>query len=252
MALQYQLTERRPKQLGLIVLQADETIEPDMRRLLPDDIELLVSRVPSGQYVTSESLASMADVLSTAAGLLPSSARFSAVGYGCTSGTANIGAAKIRELVREGVSTPHVTEPVSALVAACRHLNIRRLALVSPYIESVSAKLREVLQAANIQIAAFSSFNEAEEAKVARISPLSVLNAARDVAADAMIDGIFLSCTNLRTLDILEEAERVIGKPVLSSNQVLGWHLCTLAGVADNLKGPGMLMRGTSLAQGQA
>ena len=43
-----------PAPFGLVVLQADLTIEDDMRRLLPSDRSLLVTRVPSGEDVTLE------------------------------------------------------------------------------------------------------------------------------------------------------------------------------------------------------
>ena len=46
---------------GLIVLQADETLEHDMRRLLPNQsAALYTSRVPSGTEVTTETLGEMA------------------------------------------------------------------------------------------------------------------------------------------------------------------------------------------------
>ena len=73
--------------LGLIVLQTDETIEGEFRRLLPDpDIALHVSRVPSGKVVTPQMLAQMHDELPAAAAVLPDASRFDAIAYCCTSG----------------------------------------------------------------------------------------------------------------------------------------------------------------------
>lgn len=47
--------------LGMIALQADETLKRDMRRLLPiNGVALYVSRVPSGAEVTPETLSQMA------------------------------------------------------------------------------------------------------------------------------------------------------------------------------------------------
>lgn len=79
--------------LGLVVLQADETLEQDFRRLFPDrDIAIYVSRIPSGDELSTDSIAAMEAELPRAAGLLPRAARFDAVAYGCTSGTTLIGA----------------------------------------------------------------------------------------------------------------------------------------------------------------
>ena len=239
----YTLTETRPTQLGLIALQSDETIETDFRRMLPAELELMVSRVKSDPEVSAASLQRMEAHLTDAAALFPSGARMSAVAYGCTSGTAQIGQARIGDLVRAGVATPDVTEPVSALIAACAHLGIQRLAMLSPYVEEVSARLRDVLTGAGVASAGFGSFNEPEEAAVVRIAPQSIIEAGCDVAAMQECDALFLSCTNLRTLDVIDEMEARLGLPVLSSNQVLAWHLFGLAGNRNAAFAPGRLWR---------
>ncbi len=228
--------------LGLIVLQSDETIEAEMRQMLPaDGVAMYVSRVPSGAEVTRESLAQMGPELTGAAGLLPPSLAFDAVGYGCTSGTSVIGADAVAKSVRAGCTAGAVTEPLTALTEACRALGVRRLAFLSPYIAEVSAGLRGAMATNGITCTALGTFNEAEEAKVARIEPASIADAARDLAKAADAEAVFISCTNLRTLDIVGALERETDLPILSSNQVLGWHLGRLAGISANI--PGRLAR---------
>lgn len=217
--------------LGLVVLQTDETIELDFRRLLPANADLYVTRVPSGLEVTRETLGAMENHITAAAALLPAAQAFDAVGYGCTSGTSVIGPERVAALVREGVDTRAVSEPVSALIAACKALGVARLAFLSPYIEEVSATLRGVLQRHGIVSPVFGSFDEAEEAKVVRISGASVVSAAAALSEGQEVDALFLSCTNMRTLDVIDEIEAHTGLPVLSSNQVLAWHMCRLAGI---------------------
>ena len=231
MTLSYELTSSRPKQIGLIVLQADETLERDLRLLLPNDLEFLVSRVPSATSVSRESLQAMANELTQAASLLPVGANLSAVGYGCTSGTAQIGAAHIASLIQAGIQTPTVTEPVSALIAACAHLGVTRIGLISPYVASVSDQLRVVLADAGIRVTHFASFDEPSEERVVRISLDSITAAAIAMGDAEDCEAVFLSCTNLRTLDVIAQITTQIEKPVLSSNQVLAWHLCRLLDV---------------------
>ena len=109
--------------------------------------------------------------------------------------------------------------------------------MVSPYIESVSGKLRDRLETAGIHVTSFASFDESQEEKVVRIAPGSIVSAARQVAAEGSIDAVFLSCTNLRTLDVIDVTEAQLELPVLASNQVLAWHMLCLAGQ----KAPGHL-----------
>ena len=215
--------------MGLIVLQSDETIEQDFRRIFGAGPLIYVTRVPTATQVTRDTLQQMAETLPAAASLFAEPTQFSVVGYGCTSGTAQIGADNIARLVREGCTTPEVTQPVSGLLAACAALNIKRLGFLSPYVEDVSAHLVNVLEANGVACPVFGSFDEACETVVAHISLQSTYDAAVTLAAKGGIDALFLSCTNLRTLDIIEKLEAETGLPVLSSNQVLAWHMAKLS-----------------------
>ena len=218
--------------LGLVVLQSDETIEHDFRRLFAaPDISLYVTRVPSGLDVTPDTLASMSAALPAAAGLLPTALKYDVVGYGCTSGTAVIGPDKIAEQVKAGCCARHVTEPLSALVAICEAKGISRIAFLSPYIETVSQTLRNALNTRGVMTPVFGSFDEGEETKVAKISQHSLFDAAMALGASDEVEAVFMSCTNLRTLDVIPRIEAALGKPVFSSNQVLAWHMAHLAGI---------------------
>ena len=241
----YTTVKIQPTRIGVIVLQSDETIERDLMAMR-GDADVFVSRVPSGQEVTAETLESMTGHIAASASLFPQTISFDAVGYGCTSGTAQIGVNKIERLVKFGMQTKTVSQPVSALVAACEHLGLKRIAFLSPYIESVSANLRQVLQDSGVETPTFGTFGEAEEFKVVRISGASVMEAATALVRDSQVDGIFLSCTNLRTLDLITPLEAALDMPVLSSNLVLAWHLAQLSGNPEALSGPGRLFASVS------
>jgi len=217
--------------LGMIVLQSDETLEYDLRRIIPaQDIALFITRVRSAPTVSTETLAQMERDLPQAASLLPP-AKFAAVGYGCTSGTSVIGAGRIDELIRSGTDTQATTNPMTALIAACAHLGVTQLSFLSPYVEQVSAHLRSCLNEQGIITDSFANFNEESEAAVARIDTPSVIDAAVTLHERNPQQAIFMSCTNLQTLDAIPEIERSCGVPVLSSNLCLAWHLAYLAGI---------------------
>jgi maleate isomerase len=63
--------------------------------------------------------------------------------------------------------------------------------------------------------------------------------AAVDVAA---AEGVFISCTNVPTYDIIAPLERWLGKPVLTANQVTMWS-------ALHAIGSPMMAAGQQLAQ---
>ncbi len=237
----YSLSEDPRPCLGLIALQVDETIEDDFRRMFPPDLARLhVTRVPSGRELTPETIARMEHDLPAAAGLLPPAARFDAVGYGCTSGTTLIGAARVQRLIQAHCHTETVCDPLSAALTAFRALGLNRVGIVSPYIPSVAAPLRRAFEAAGVAVPEMLGFGECVESRVARISAASLRNATLALSHRTALDGIFLSCTNLRTLALISDLEAEVGLPVLSSNQVLGWHMARRAGV-DATAIPGAL-----------
>lgn len=236
------IVDKAPK-MGLIVLQADETIEGDFRRLISDEMPLYVSRVESGLEVSKDSLGKMQEALPRAVRLLPQGLSFDVVGYGCTSGSAVIGPENIKRLITENINAKAVTEPLSALIAVCKKLGISRLAFLSPYVDSVSQKLRDELKTNGIDTAIFGTFNEAEEEKVVRISPQSVYEAGVSLGQNDMCQALFISCTNLRTLSSIRAIEDELNKPVLTSNQVLAWHMKLLAGDNTPIENAGKFLQ---------
>ncbi len=229
-AFPYELQEDTLPRLGLIVLQVDETIEQDFRRLfVPETARQHVSRIPSGAELTPDSIAKMEAALPAAAGLLP--AGLDVVAYACTSGTTLIGAERVRDLVTGAAQSRRVTDPLTAALAHCHALGLRRIGIVSPYIAAVAEPISAAFEAAGIAVPATLSFGEEVEARVARIAPASIAEAARALAQQTALDGIFLSCTNLRTLDILDPLSRELGLPVISSNQCLAWHMASLCAI---------------------
>lgn len=238
--------------LGLIVLHMDETVEPECRRLLDiDGVALYCTRIRSGAEVTPEALEDMATRLPDAAALLPPATAFDVVGYACTSAATVIGPERVAGLIRlarpgngpDSFVDTAITDPLTAAKAACNALGIRRLGFVSPYIESVSAAVRESFEEDGLTIGAFGSFEQAEEHRVARIDPGSVFEAIVRVGEASPCDGVFVSCTNLRTLDVLPAAEDRLGVPVIASNHALAWHMLRSAGIEDRRSGQGRLFR---------
>lgn len=229
--------------LGLIVLQVDETLEQDFRRLFPArGVAIYVSRIPSGAELTLDTIAQMACDLPAAVALLPPSAAFDCIGYACTSGTTLIGAQRVAGLIHGAARTRATSDPLTASIAALNALGARRIAIVSPYIETVAQPIRDAFITHGFEVQSTISFGEEVEANVARIDPTSIHNAAIAACAGHDVDAVFLSCTNLRTLDIIEPLEQQLGLPVVSSNLALAWHMAHLSGAPIASDGPGRLL----------
>ncbi|MCB1491752.1 MAG: aspartate/glutamate racemase family protein [Rhodobiaceae bacterium] len=216
--------------LGLVVLQVDETIESEFRTLIPDDRTVLHhTRVPSAEHVTPDLLRMMEGHIAHAVQLLPPRTLFDVIGYACTSGATMIGPERVATLVNSVHKEARVTDPLTAVKAWLTNRKARRIGLLTPYVPEVTTALVDALGEVDISVTTSGSFFESDEYAVARIAADDIFYAIENVAASGSCDAIFVSCTNLPTQKILALAARRIGKPVISSNAALAWHMLKLA-----------------------
>lgn len=238
--MDYDLDDGMGARLGLIVLSTDESLETEARSVLAGrDVGVHHSRIFSDSDVTPENLVSMQERMAASASLLPG--RLDAVGYGCTSASALMGP----ELVEAQVQLAHagvpVTNPISAVVAGLRALDVSRIAMVTPYAAEVAAPMCAFLEMRGIEVAHAVSFNEADDRRVARITESSTHAAVLEAARGRDVQAVFASCTNLRTFGVIDAAEAALDLPMISSNQALMWHVLGRAGVDARGWGPGRL-----------
>lgn len=231
--------------LGLIVLQTDQTIEHEFAQVLGAnaDVALYAARIPNAMDVTPDTLRQMALDLPHAAGLLPNSFGFDVIGYACTSGATMIGETRVDALIRGVHPEVKTSNPLSASKAAMAALGLKRIALVTPYAVDVTLEMQANLRAAGFDTTAVASFAQSDDFTVARISADSILSAVLHIGARSDCDGVFVSCTSLRAMQVIAQAEAQIGKPVLSSNQALAWHMMRLAGLDDAPQTAGQLFQ---------
>lgn len=228
--------------LGVIVLQTDETLEPEFAQIMDvAGVALYHSRIPMVSEITPETLAQMERDLPASARLFPPALDFDVIGYGCTSASSVIGSGNVAAAIQTVFPKAKVTNPLDAIIAAGHAVGAKRLGFLTPYLPEVSAGMRDKLQHAGFEIAGFGSFEEGDDRCVARISEASIVEAAKHVAAMNDADAIVISCTNLRCLNIIPEIEAATGVPVISSNQAMGWHMLRLSGVNDQMPDFGRL-----------
>ena len=231
--------------LGLIVLQTDQTIEHEFAQITGalEDVALYAARIPNAMDVSPETLRQMSVDLPHAVGLLPAQFGFDVVGYACTSGATMIGEDRVAEHINGVHPDAKTTNPISACKAALAALGLQRIALVTPYPVDVTVEMQANLHAAGFDTKAVATFGQSDDFTVARISADSILQAVTQIGASGDCDGVFVSCTSLRSLQIIPDAEAAIGKPVIGSNQALAWHMMRLVGLEDTVINAGHLFR---------
>tara|TARA_R110002050_G_scaffold254139_1_gene392551 strand:- start:3062 stop:3808 length:747 start_codon:yes stop_codon:yes gene_type:complete len=241
MALNFNFAPDRAPAFGLIMLQTDSLVEPELGPLFHGlGYRTYHNRIRCMPEVHPETLMAMGEVMTETAAMFPADIGMAAIGYACTSGATILGETRVAELIGAAHPGMPVSNPLSGLKAACRALGITKLGLLSPYVANVADAMIASLKNDGVDVGAFASFEQAEDHTVGRIDPRSVLEAMIEVGKGDC-EAVFASCTNLRAFEVVEEAEAAIGKPVLCSNQVMAWHMLQIAGLSATLPGRGRI-----------
>ena len=133
-----------------------------------------------------------------------------------------------------------------------RHsLGIKSVAVVTPYLDSINVRLADFLVAAGFEVASMAGQQLVANLDIGDQTPDQIMDFARhNLAREA--DGYFLSCTNWQAMDVVEELEGELGKPVITSNQATAWAALRAVGYAAPIEGFGSLMRAPAASEARA
>ena len=234
--------EFNPK-IGLITLSTDLTMESDFYSIINNlPIDVFVNRIKNYNPLTKENLLKMYDQLeSVTKDILPNE-KINTIAYGCTSGTIAIGKEKIKEKIQIAKPGCYITTPITSAIKAINKMKIKKIAIFTPYPDSVNKSVFEYFSKEKIEVLSFSSFNLDSDLEIGKVDPNYLLEVLTKMEiCDA--EGLFVSCTALPVLKIIDQVETKIKKTVLSSNQTLIWDSIRSVGYNSPVSGYGKLFR---------
>ena len=228
--------------LGMILLATDRVSARDVARFLPDDdVELFSTRVPMDVMATPETLAAMESHLAAAAATLVPGGRLDAIGFSCTSGSVAIGPDVVADRIGTAWKGVPVTNPVDAGVRALGLFGVRRIALLTPYLDGPSSLIAGYVQAAGFEIVDCASFHLDGDPEMNRVTAASIIAQGAALGSHPDAEALFISCTGLATRDVVVQLEALLDRPVITSNQAHAFDLLRLAGALYPLPGRGSL-----------
>jgi len=229
------------KRIGLIVLSTDHASEREFARLCdPDEVGVYVSRIQYDNPTTPENLLLTGPRLSAATALLLPDERFDVIAYGCTAASVVLGNDKITQLIQDVKPETACVTPTSAAFAAFDALGVKRVSVLTPYSVEVTAELVTYFEKHDLEVINFKGLDFSDDRQMARIKTTEIIAAGIEVMDDDA-EALFISCTALQAVVCVDELERRIGKPVVTSNQAVVWHCQRLAGIDKKIDGYGKL-----------
>lgn len=229
--------------LGFVCVANAGLTEGDMHAMCPPGIGLAFTRVPMKEACTIENLAAMEyDLDHALAALMPARTDLKVISYNCTSGSFVIGEDVVRQKIVDARPGIRATTMLTGIVAAIRDLGLRSISLGTAYTPDLSELERVYFESVGVRCNVVSGLSLTTDAEMNQVSPRFLFEFARSIDRPES-DAVILSCGALRSLQIVDELERVLGKPVICSNQASFWHSLRLAGINDPIAGFGGLLR---------
>jgi maleate isomerase len=253
--------------VGLIVVGPNLNPTPEIRRMLPDYVQMRETRIHMEPVVDIEECSKLSAPLGYSASLLaegmcsPLLGNRSAIAFACTAGslvggpgwdkkevammekaTANFPStryAKGRLVPGKGIPA---TTTATAVEEAMRFMGFRKIVITGPYIDELNERFRVFYEGSGFKVLKVNGLGIRDLYEMGSTKPSQAYDAAmKAVVPEA--DGIFVGCTNFRCSDVIEQIEQDTGKPVVTANQATAWHLMRTLGIDDPVEGYGELLR---------
>lgn len=227
---------RSGPKIGVLVPYTNCNLEPDLALMRPEGTTLHFERmggydideIPDAGQMAGLGASNLAETLRLIAGVRPA-----AVLYGCTSATLTHGPAFDRDLaekIRAAIDAVSITA-AGALVAALGALGVARVGYASPYVGEINDLAVAFLADEGIDTATrvdigrdLGNYGQGE------LSPDEVFALAKR-AASSETEALVLSCTDMRSVEIIDALEQATGLPVVASNQAMVFALCRALGL---------------------
>lgn len=226
--------------IGLIVPSSNTTIEPEFNAMKPEGVSVHAARVLL-TVGTIEALRRMDEDTEAAAKLL-ATAGVGIIAYGCTTGSMVGGLGWDQELINriEKLTNVPATTTTTAVMGAFRKLGIEKVSIATPYGEELDRLEREFFEANGIKVVKMKGLDL--DAQGMRLAPPETTYELACEVNTPEADAVFISCTNFKSITVIEKLEEKLHKYVFSSNMATMWDVLKRLGIPDQIKGYGKLI----------
>ena len=209
--------------VGLIALASDFMIEKDFINVIKNrKIDFFVNRIECYNPLTKENLIKMASKVSEVTKDILPDQDLDCVVYGCTSGTIAAGHDLIEQRVKVAKPMAEVSTPSNAAIKALKKLNIKKVSIFTPYSKKLNDDVLDYFKSEGFEVTSNSYFDIQDDYDIGKVDQDYLYDVLSKIDLNGA-DALFVSCTALPVLEIIDKLEKKLNTIVLSSNQALIW-----------------------------
>ena len=227
--------------IGLMVPSVNTVVEPETAAMSPEGINVYATRLRNSKSDPEESERMLQHVERAADEL--ASAGVDVIAFACTASSfiqGRKGEEDLKRRIEKSSGVPAVTTS-GAVSSALIRLGLKRIVLLTPYSEELNELERRFLREKGFDVLADRGMGIVDAFSIGKVEPGEVRKLAHEILKPEA-DGLFISCTNLRALEIIERLEKETDKPVVTSNQATFWACLRRVGYSRSINGYGALL----------
>ena len=229
--------------VGLIALASDFMIEKDFINVIKNKkIDFFVNRIECYNPLTKENLIKMSNKITDVTKDILPDQDLDCVVYGCTSGTIAAGHDSIEEKVKVAKPMADVSTPSTAAIKALKKLNIKKVSIFTPYSKKLNDDVLDYFKRAGFEVTSNSYFDIQDDYDIGKVDQDYLYEVLSKIDLNGA-DALFVSCTALPVLEIIDKLEKKLNTTVLSSNQALIWDTLVKIKKNNSVEGFGKLFQ---------
>ena len=209
--------------IGLIALSSDYIIERDFKEVLKNkNIDLFVNRIQAFNPLNKKNLIKMSKNITKVTNNILPGEEIDCVAYACTSGTIAAGYNFIKKRIIKAKPKSKLTTPSTASISALKKFKIKKIALFTPYPKKLNKEVLDFFKKNKFIITSNSYFDISSDINIGKVNNKYLFKVLSKMELNGA-QALFISCTALPVLSILNKLEKKLGIIVFSSNQTLIW-----------------------------
>lgn len=230
--------------IGLIYIASAYSMEVEFYQMAPKGVTTHTTRIALSEDPNCFSVNDLSslevDVLQ--ATKLIAQAPLEAIAFGCTSGSFANGAEYDKQLIKhmENIANIPCTTTATSVVHAMKALQVKKIAIATPYANDVNDLAHQYFTKSGLDITNITGLGITNDYTISNLDAHTVYQMAKDADTEDA-EAVFISCTGISAIHLIEALEADLKKPVITSNQATFWHALRLSQIGSNLKGYGQL-----------
>lgn len=234
--------------IGIVMPSTNTSVQPESEALRPDGVTNHVARITikerplTSDQAFMEHVAAMRDGIGAAIDQVKTCAPDHIImGVALEAFWGGPAQAETLRAELEARSGVGVTMGSDASCAALDAFGAKRIAVLTPHQPKGDEVVRAYLEQAGYDVVSLKGLRCATPTLIAHTTPQEMRDSLRELDGED-VDAILQVGTNLAGMAVAAEAERWLGKPVLSMNAITYWRALRRLGIEDRIRGFGRIL----------